>query len=71
MIAAFDKMPQMSPEMAARRICKGIDRNEARIKFGRGSIVIDVLQRLLPASYWNLMARGADLPKSRSKPGDS
>jgi short-subunit dehydrogenase len=68
-VASFDKIPQMSPQMAAQHICDGIERNKTRIKFGLGSVLIDVLQRLMPASYWKVMARGANLPKASSKSG--
>ena len=42
---------------AARRIIKGIEKNEPRILIGRDAQIMDLLQRFRPASYWNILAR--------------
>ncbi|HKW56249.1 MAG TPA: SDR family NAD(P)-dependent oxidoreductase [Candidatus Acidoferrum sp.] len=59
----FDKVTPTSPEAAAARILKGIEKKEPRILIGRDARQIDIVQRLRPATYWKVMARrsGGDL----------
>jgi short-subunit dehydrogenase len=53
----FEKMARTSPAAAALRIVRGVERNEPRILIGSDARFMDLVQRLKPATYWNLMAR--------------
>ena len=55
--ARFKAAARTSPEQAAARIIRGIERNENRILIGGDAKLLDFLQRLRPASYWSLMER--------------
>ena len=61
-VALFDKMTPTSPEAAAARILKGVERREPRILIGRDAGQIDIVQRLRPATYWKVMAKKANWP---------
>jgi short-subunit dehydrogenase len=54
-VANFDRMAGNSPDQAAERIVKGIERREKRILIGSDAIRLDLLQRLFPVSYWAVM----------------
>ena len=56
-IASFAKLARTSPEAAAARILRGVERREPRILIGSDAYQIDILQRLRPASYWKTLAR--------------
>jgi len=58
-IAYFEKVTPTSPETAAARILKGVERREPRILIGRDARQIDIVQRLRPATYWKIMAKRA------------
>jgi short-subunit dehydrogenase len=58
-IARFEKVTPTSPEAAAARILKGVERREPRILIGRDARQIDIVQRLRPATYWKMMAKRA------------
>jgi short-subunit dehydrogenase len=58
-IARFDQLTPTSPEAAAARILKGVERREPRILVGRDARQIDIVQRLRPATYWKMMAKRA------------
>jgi NAD(P)-dependent dehydrogenase (short-subunit alcohol dehydrogenase family) len=58
-IASFEKLGRTSPEAAAARILRGVERREPRILIGSDAYQIDILQRLRPASYWKSLARMA------------
>jgi short-subunit dehydrogenase len=62
-VALFDKVAKTSPEKAAARILRGVERREPRILVGMDAHAIDVTQRLLPATYWKLMARRLEASK--------
>lgn len=53
----FEKLAITSPEDAAARILKGVERREPRILIGRDARQIDLVQRLRPATYWKIMAK--------------
>jgi short-subunit dehydrogenase len=55
----FEKLTPTSPEAAAARILKGVERREPRILIGRDARQIDIVQRLRPATYWRMMAKRA------------
>src|SRR5271169_1641293 len=52
----FAQMARTSPEAAAQRIVRGIERNEPRILIGADARTLDIVQRLLPARYWTVLA---------------
>lgn len=58
-IARFEQLTPTSPEAAAARILKGVERREPRILIGRDARQIDIVQRLRPATYWKMMANRA------------
>lgn len=56
MIERFDVAARTTPEQAALRIIKGIEHNEPRILIGADARIMDILQRLLPGTYWSVLA---------------
>jgi short-subunit dehydrogenase len=58
-VAYFEKVTPTSPEAAAARILKGVERREQRILIGSDARMIDIVQRLRPATYWKMMAKRA------------
>lgn len=66
-IARFEKFFQISPEEAAARILRGVDRNEPRILIGKDAYRIDVLQRLRPGTYWQMLSRRYEKLMAKSK----
>ncbi|HEX8764039.1 MAG TPA: SDR family NAD(P)-dependent oxidoreductase [Candidatus Acidoferrum sp.] len=56
-IARFEKLARTTPEAAATRILRGVERRDPRILVGIDAYEIDVLQRLRPATYWKTLAR--------------
>src|SRR5215831_8667494 len=69
MIERFEKLAETTPQAAARRIVIGIERNEPRIVIGTDARRADFVQRLLPASYWKVIARSLEKALRRNKPG--
>jgi NAD(P)-dependent dehydrogenase (short-subunit alcohol dehydrogenase family) len=61
-IAFFEQVTPTSPEAAAARILKGVERREPRILIGQDARKIDIVQRLRPATYWKTMAKRANGP---------
>ena len=55
-IERFDNAARTTPEVAAKTIADGIERNAPRILIGFDAKFIDLLQRLRPATYWKLLA---------------
>jgi NADP-dependent 3-hydroxy acid dehydrogenase YdfG len=53
----FDRVARTSPEEAARQIVGAILRQKPRLLIGLDAILIDRMQRLLPASYDGLIAK--------------
>jgi short-subunit dehydrogenase len=65
----FAKLLTMPPETAAAQIMAAIEKRRPRLLIGWSARVPDVLVRLLPGSYWKLIARRAAPPKpSGSQP---
>jgi short-subunit dehydrogenase len=56
----FERLARTTPTAAAQRIIRGIERNEPRILIGGDAKLLDIIQRLRPATYWALMARVFD-----------
>lgn len=53
----FDKLLRIPPRRAAETIVRGLERREARILVGRDAVLLDTMQRLLPANYFGLFKR--------------
>ncbi len=56
----FDRLAQTTPPGAAKRIIQGIEKNEPRILIGSDARRLDILQRLMPATYWARIQRGLE-----------
>jgi NAD(P)-dependent dehydrogenase (short-subunit alcohol dehydrogenase family) len=55
--AQFEKFFRTSPEEAASRILRGVERGEPRILIGSDAYQIDVVQRLRPGTYWKTLGK--------------
>jgi short-subunit dehydrogenase len=62
----FAKLLTMPPETAAAMIVEAIEKRRPRLLIGWSAKVPDVLVRLMPGSYWKLIARRAAPPKPAS-----
>jgi short-subunit dehydrogenase len=51
----FAKVARTSPQVAAQRIIRGIERNEPRVLIGTDAKLMEILQRLRPVTYWSLL----------------
>jgi short-subunit dehydrogenase len=58
----FAKLLRMPPEAAAAQIVAAIEKRRPRLLIGASATVPDVLVRLMPGSYWKLIARRAGRP---------
>lgn len=56
-IERFEAMAITAPAVAAERIIVGIEKNAPRILIGRDAKFMDLLQRLLPGTYWSVIAK--------------
>ena len=56
-LTRFDQMARTTPEDAAERIIRGIQRDEKRILIGADAHFLDWLHRLLPVRYWSVLTR--------------
>ena len=56
-VALFARVARTSPETAAARILRGVERREPRILIGKDAHQIDMLQRLRPATYWKTLSK--------------
>ncbi|MGY1721001.1 SDR family NAD(P)-dependent oxidoreductase [Blastococcus sp. SYSU DS0552] len=63
--AQFSKLLRMPPEDAAARIVAAVERRRPRLLIGWTATVPDVLVRLLPGTYWRLIARRATAARPR------
>jgi short-subunit dehydrogenase len=58
----FTKLLTMPPEKAAAQIMAAIEKRRSRLLIGWSAQVPDVLVRLMPGTYWKLIARRAGRP---------
>ncbi len=56
-IERFDAIAKTTPQQAAVRIIRGIENNQPRILIGGDARFMDLLQRLRPGTYWNVIAK--------------
>ena len=61
----FTKLLTMPPEKAAALIVEAIEKRRPRLLIGWSAKVPDVLVRLMPGTYWKLIARRAGRPAPR------
>jgi short-subunit dehydrogenase len=61
----FVKLLRMPPEDAAAQIVAAIEKRRPRLLIGWSAKVPDVLVRLMPGSYWKLIARRAGRPAQK------
>ena len=63
---AWRQLLRLTPEAAATRMLRGIERREARVLVGDDAVRAAWVQRLLPVRYWALVAR--DIAKRVGRP---
>jgi NAD(P)-dependent dehydrogenase (short-subunit alcohol dehydrogenase family) len=51
-----EKLLRLPPERAGEIIVRGVERRRARILVGRDALIISLIERLFPVSYWRLLA---------------
>jgi len=56
-IERFENSARTTPKDAALRIIAGIEKNQPRILIGNDARLMDLVQRLRPATYWSVLAR--------------
>ena len=66
-LSRFDKFLEMPPENAAARIMAGIAQREPRILIGSDARRGDILQRLMPATYWKPMRKSLERKLNQSE----
>jgi short-subunit dehydrogenase len=64
----FAKLLTMDPAVAAAQIVAAIEKRRPRLLIGWSATVPDVLVRLLPGSYWKLIARRAAPARAAGRP---
>lgn len=55
--SGFDRLARTTPDRAAEVIVTGIKKNKGRILIGMDAKILDIVQRLMPASYGRLLFR--------------
>lgn len=53
----FRKLLRIPPEVAGETIVRGIERRKSRILVGSDAKVMSVIARVMPVSYWKVIAR--------------
>ena len=66
-VARFERLFRTSPEKAASRILRGVERSEPRILIGTDAYQIDILQRLRPGTYWKTLSQRFEKLVAKSK----
>jgi short-subunit dehydrogenase len=60
-VSRLAQLAKTSPEDAAARILRGVERREPRILIGFDARQVDVMQRLRPATYWKTLSKRIQL----------
>ena len=55
--AAADRKLRMPPARAGEIIVRAVERRRARVLVGADAVVVALLERLLPVSYWSVLRR--------------
>jgi short-subunit dehydrogenase len=58
-VAMFQKMLKTKADVAAAKIIAAVEKRQKRLLIGADAYQIDTIQRLMPVTYWGLMARRA------------
>ncbi len=66
-IERFERLARTTPEKAAERILRGVERREPRILIGTDAYQIDILQRLRRAGYWKTLSEKFEKLAAKSK----
>ena len=66
-IERFEAAARTTPQAAAQRIIKGVENNEPRILIGSDARMMDLLQRLLPGTYWSVLAKRLEKLTAKGK----
>ncbi len=53
----FRKLLRLPPEVAGETIVRGVERRQSRVLVGSDAKLLSVIARLLPVSYWKVVAR--------------
>jgi NAD(P)-dependent dehydrogenase (short-subunit alcohol dehydrogenase family) len=53
----FRKLLRLPPEVAGETIVRGVERRQSRVLVGSDAKLLSVIVRLLPVSYWKVVAR--------------
>ena len=53
----FERVARLSPERAAQIIVKGVERGNPRIRVGADAVATDLLQRIAPRRYFDVVKR--------------
>ncbi len=64
-VSRFDRVAITTPEDAAARILKGVEKYEPRVLIGTDCKTVDILQRLRPVGYWKSLAKKIQDPGKR------
>lgn len=55
----FRKLLRLPPEVAGETIVRGVERRKSRVLVGSDARAVSLIARILPVSYWKLLARRA------------
>ncbi|MFD7841990.1 SDR family NAD(P)-dependent oxidoreductase [Nocardia sp. NPDC059764] len=69
MAAEFEAMTMTSPEKAAEIICRGVERGKARILVGPDAYLFDILTRVTPTHYFDVLSVVMGLARTRASKG--
>jgi hypothetical protein len=59
--APIRKMLRLPPEVAGEMLVRDVERRKARVLVGSDAKVLSVIARVLPVSYWKLLALRAGI----------
>jgi len=54
-LARAEKLLRLPPDKAGEIIVRGVESRRARILVGRDALIISLIERLMPVSYWRLL----------------
>lgn len=63
-VAQFDTLARTTPDEAAARILRGVEKGESRIVVGGDARLFDWLHRLMPVGYWSILKRLVKRPQA-------
>jgi NAD(P)-dependent dehydrogenase (short-subunit alcohol dehydrogenase family) len=66
-LSRFEKVARTDAGTAAAKILRGVEQGKTRVLIGPDAYFVDIWQRLKPASYWNLIAKQFEDPRTKTK----